>query len=357
MGLLAAALALPLASSASPEVATARLDAANVTVERVPGTIIGVELEGVGHSIVGGGLYSQLIFDESWEDPDDKPPPGGAPPTPPAPAHARHVQLQDPAGGGRSLRHCDALLYSTPDSGPSDHIFALVPALSGAAGAVSFQSTNFPTYYIAPIDGDGPAARGGGSGRLGVVNRAKNSTAAFADSASFVLEPAPPPPTATEPFCAQGNGPGTWYIKTGGDPHAGATAAAPSGWHGPPSDRCCRHKDASGGADCNWLPSRSACEAALPGWRDLCLPCSDLDTELGCPEFDGFEPVAIRSHDGRYVAGSASVPLACGFKAPDAGVALAATKQTWHMVNVSAGPPSVAGPGHHWEYHGAASTR
>eukprot|EP01045_Picozoa_sp_COSAG04_P036120 COSAG04_NODE_8654_length_945_cov_1.218676_1_plen_51_part_00 len=50
MGLLAAALALPLASWASPEVATARLDAANVTVERVPGTIIGVELEGVGHS-------------------------------------------------------------------------------------------------------------------------------------------------------------------------------------------------------------------------------------------------------------------------------------------------------------------
>ena len=80
-----------------------------------------------------------------------------------------------------------------------------------------------------------------------------------------------------------------------------------------------------------------------------------LQREQGCPEFDGFEPVAIRSHDGRYVAGSASVPLACGFKAPDVGVALAATKQIWHMVNVSAGPPSVAGPGHHWEYHGAAS--
>ncbi len=80
-----------------------------------------------------------------------------------------------------------------------------------------------------------------------------------------------------------------------------------------------------------------------------------LQREQGCPEFDGFEPVAIRSHDGRYVAGSASVPLACGFKAPDAGVALAATKQIWHIVNVSAGPPSVAGPGHHWEYYGAAS--
>lgn len=36
----------------------------------------------VGHSIYGGGLYSQLIFDESFEDPKDVPPEGRTTPSP-----------------------------------------------------------------------------------------------------------------------------------------------------------------------------------------------------------------------------------------------------------------------------------
>ena len=42
-----------------------------------------------------------------------------------------------------------------------------------------------------------------------------------------------------QPFCAQGSG-GSFYIKTGGDP------SVKSGWKGPPVDRCCRAKDATG---------------------------------------------------------------------------------------------------------------
>ena len=40
-------------------------------VDKAAQTLIGVELEAVGHGIVGGGLSSQMIFDGSFEDPKD----------------------------------------------------------------------------------------------------------------------------------------------------------------------------------------------------------------------------------------------------------------------------------------------
>jgi len=85
---------------------------------------------------------------------------------------------------------------------------------------------------------------------------------------------APPPPS---PFCAQGST-GSWYIKTGGD------AAIKTGWTGPPTDRCCRAKDASG-KNCRWYKLKAACEVDLPHWRDVCLSCASDDKPVGCPTF------------------------------------------------------------------------
>jgi hypothetical protein len=158
----------------------------------VPPTVIGVELEGVGHSIYGGGLYSQLVFDESFEDPHDSPTATPTPPPPPV------VVIESVAAPGRSIRHCEAQLYATKMDPPPlsrDHSFTVVAGLGRGEGTVSFQSINYPTYYIAPIYG---AGKGGGAGRLGVVDRATNSSVAFATSASFTVVPlAPPSPSGS----------------------------------------------------------------------------------------------------------------------------------------------------------------
>jgi hypothetical protein len=81
------------------------------------------------------------------------------------------------------------------------------------------------------------------------------------------------------PFCAQSSN-SHYYIKVGGDP------AVTSGWKGPPTDRCCRAKDASGD-NCRWFANKAECEAALPGWRTLCLSCASSDKPIGCPTFQG----------------------------------------------------------------------
>jgi len=98
------------------------------------------------------------------------------------PAIGATVQLSPAALPGLSFRHCDAQGFVTPDdgSGPAeDHLFLVVPALSGAPpGALSFQSVNFPTFYIAPVSGAEP-------GRLGVVEKPAP------DAASWVATPAP----------------------------------------------------------------------------------------------------------------------------------------------------------------------
>jgi hypothetical protein len=89
------------------------------------------------------------------------------------------------------------------------------------------------------------------------------------------------PPPQQQPFCVEGPSPASWYIKVGGD------ETKKSGWSGPPLDRCCRAKDASGGKNCRWYRSQSACVAALPGWQALCLSCAAQPTPLGCPTFGG----------------------------------------------------------------------
>lgn len=127
------------------------------------------QLEGVGHSIYGGGLYSQLIFDESFEDPRDDPSKVVPPPGPPS---HQPVSFTSASAVSTSLRHCDAQLFATSgvEGANEDFQFILVPALNGSTNMFSIQSVNYPTYYIAPINGAGSSAIAGGSGRLGVLN-------------------------------------------------------------------------------------------------------------------------------------------------------------------------------------------
>jgi hypothetical protein len=59
-----------------------------------------------------------------------------------------------------SFRHCDAQGFATPTDGSPDHEFVLIAGLDGSG--VSFQSVNFPAWYIARVSTAEP-------GRLGVV--------------------------------------------------------------------------------------------------------------------------------------------------------------------------------------------
>ena len=87
------------------------------------------------------------------------------------------VRLQPVELSDYSFRHCDAQGFVTPDGPDPDHSFTLVAALNGDAGAVSFRSVNFPTYFIAPIVGAEP-------GRVGIVEKPP------AGDASWVAAPA-----------------------------------------------------------------------------------------------------------------------------------------------------------------------
>jgi len=60
-----------------------------------------------------------------------------------------------------SFRHCSAQGFVTPDDG-EDHFFKVVSALSGATNALSFQSVNFPTYYLSSMSSD--------PNRIGIVS-------------------------------------------------------------------------------------------------------------------------------------------------------------------------------------------
>lgn len=61
-----------------------------------------------------------------------------------------------------SYRHCYSQAFVTPTDGNLDHQFKIVPSLNGDANAISFQSINYPTSYIAPVTTAEP-------GRLGIV--------------------------------------------------------------------------------------------------------------------------------------------------------------------------------------------
>jgi hypothetical protein len=77
-----------------------------------------------------------------------------------------------------SWRHCDAQGFVTvTDSTNDDHHFTLVPALNGATDAVSFQSVNFPEWYISRV-------AGAEQGRTGIVK------APAAAAASWAVAPA-----------------------------------------------------------------------------------------------------------------------------------------------------------------------
>lgn len=95
----------------------------------------------------------------------------------PVPPLGTVVNMASVTQSGLSFRHCDAQGFVTPSDGNADHFFKLVPALNGLVGALSFQSVNYPTWYIAPIaDAE--------HGRLGIV---QTPTAA---DASWVVVPA-----------------------------------------------------------------------------------------------------------------------------------------------------------------------
>jgi len=79
-----------------------------------------------------------------------------------------------------SFRHCDGQGFVTPTAGadgPLDHVFSLMAALSGDAGAVSLESANFPGYYVAPIAGAEP-------GRVGVAQAPAAADASWAVAAA-----------------------------------------------------------------------------------------------------------------------------------------------------------------------------
>ena len=135
----------PLAFLTAGDAFNASIDVGNVTIDALS-TTVGVELEAVGHSIVGGGLSSQLLFDASFEDPKDKTPPS------PSPGRAK-VQLRVADTPSLSLRHCSAQLFATPMGiGPDlDHAFNVVALPGALEHYVSFQSVNFPSYYLGEL--------------------------------------------------------------------------------------------------------------------------------------------------------------------------------------------------------------
>ena len=75
-----------------------------------------------------------------------------------------------------SFRHCYSQGFVTPTDSNPDHQFKLVPSLNGDPGAISFQSINYPTSYIAPVATAEP-------GRLGIVQ------GPVPDDASWTISP------------------------------------------------------------------------------------------------------------------------------------------------------------------------
>ena len=78
------------------------------------------------------------------------------------PALGTVVKLEPVKLPDYAVRHCysQAFVTTTVDSG-DDHRFTLVAALSGTKGAVSLQSLNYPTQYLAIMPGD--------TGRAGIL--------------------------------------------------------------------------------------------------------------------------------------------------------------------------------------------
>lgn len=101
---------------------------------------------------------------------------GPAPPSP-VPGVGSTVVITSVALPALSFRHCYSQGFVTPSDGNADHAFKVVAALNGDATAVSFQSMNFPTQYVALV-------AGAEAGRLGIA------PAPAASDASWTVAPA-----------------------------------------------------------------------------------------------------------------------------------------------------------------------
>lgn len=125
------------------------------------------------------GFFAQLIMGESFEI------------VPPAADIAQEQTSAVPSGlvslrsaAGTSVRHCSYQLFATSRRGSAgDFAFNAVPALNGAANAVSFQSSNFHDRYITSTGVD-QESLGDEVARLGIV-----APGVDVDAASFTVVP------------------------------------------------------------------------------------------------------------------------------------------------------------------------
>jgi len=111
---------------------------------------------------IGAGGVADAAAHAAFCAANPAPPPPPPPPPGPLPPLGTVVSLAPLAIPGYAFRHCYSQGFVTraADSG-ADHAFTLVAALAGQAGAVSFESTNFPGQYIAPLSGVADAGRAG----------------------------------------------------------------------------------------------------------------------------------------------------------------------------------------------------
>jgi hypothetical protein len=188
-------------------------------------------------------------------------------PSPPSglPALGTVVKLEPVNMPNYALRHCysQAFVTTTVDSG-EDHRFTLVAALSGTKGAVSLQSVNFPTHYLALMPGD--------TGRAGIVpspavlDASWAVTAAVGGGFTFTsLSPSLSGPTDLTVggnltgACAHSYSPpaASVYLTSAGSAWSVTAASPPSSY--PPLADCVVHKiyDQSGNSN-HLLPATPA---------------------------------------------------------------------------------------------------
>ena len=107
-----------------------------------------VGIEYINHEIYGFGLYAQMIFGESFEEVSGS--------ITPSPGTAKTIELLSETN--YNIRHCDFDLFITNINGngnsPSqDFSWNLIqPGLTGLSDTISFESVNYPGYYISLID-------------------------------------------------------------------------------------------------------------------------------------------------------------------------------------------------------------
>ena len=110
------------------------------------------------HPLAAGGIADAVAHDTFCGNTRPSPSPAPSPAPHGLPALGTAVRLEPVAMYGFVFRHCYNQGFLTPTydthGSSNDHIFKLVSALSGTPNAFSFESTNFPGMYIAPMPGD-----------------------------------------------------------------------------------------------------------------------------------------------------------------------------------------------------------